>query len=138
MSCAWVATELDTRMLRKSIASTQVPLELLPLRKGEEVASELAGRALLRYVGDRNVHENHHAGPTFVTPTPYGVNDLHAYLALPGPRTLRTHVVWLDPARLTAIRGPRWCDLGSGVEYILTEGYSSEAILSPGWAVEIR
>jgi hypothetical protein len=138
MSCAWTATQLDARMLRKSVASNDVPLDLLPLRTGEEVAQELAGRALLRYVDDRNVHETGHAGPTFVTPTPYSVEDLHGYLALPGPRAMRTHVLWLDPTRLTAIRGPRWCDLGSGIEYILTKGYSSEAILSPGWAVEIR
>lgn len=138
MSCAWMATQLDSLMLRKSMAPPLSPPEYLELRDGKDVARELSGRVLLRYVDDRNVHERSHPGPTFVTPTPYGIDDLHSYLALPGPKNMRTHVVWLDPEKLSGICGPRWCDLGSGIEYVLTEGYTEDAILSPGWAVEIR
>ena len=133
-----MATHLDSLMLKKSIAPPLAPMIQLELRDGKDVAKELSGRVLLRYVGDRNVHERSHPGPTFVTPTPYSVDDLHAYLALPGPEKLRTHVVWLDPEKLKGVRGPRWCNLGSGIEYELTEGYTEEAILSPGWAVKIR
>lgn len=137
-SAAWLATELDSRMLDKRIALVGTPVGSLPVRPGSEVADELGGRLLLRYVPVQFVHEKYRDTMTFVCPTPYASEDLGSYLALPNPTLLREFVIVLDPAKLDSIAGPRWCDLGQGIEYILTSGYPQAAIVAPGWAVRIR
>ncbi|QZY30612.1 hypothetical protein [Nocardioides coralli] len=125
-------------MLLKILSAAHVPLDELPSRSGAEVATELAGRALLRYVAATGVHENSHPGPTFVTPTAYTSSELNSYLALPRPDLLRDHAIWIDPSRVDTILGPRWVHLGSGIEYVLPNGYTSDAVIEPGWAVQIR
>jgi hypothetical protein len=137
-SAAWLATELDSRMLNKGIAPVGTPVDSLPVRPGSEVAAELGGRLLLRYVPFQLVHEQYRDTMTFVCPTPYASEDLGSYLAMPNPTLLREFVIVLDPAKLDRIAGPRWCDLGQGIEYILTSGYTPDTIIAPGWAVRIR
>ena len=138
MSCAWLSTMSDARMLSMSIASNETSLDMLPVRRGESVARELAGRPLFRYVDGRHAREQRHPGPVFVTSTPYRPEDLQVYLALSGWPAVRTFVLRLDPMKLGSIRGPRWCDVGIGVEYVLLRGYEPEAVLDPDGAVEIR
>ena len=137
-SAAWLATELDSRMLDKGIAPVGTPVGSLPVRRGAEVAKELGGRPLLRYVPFQLVHERYRDTMTFVCPTPYAPEDLAGYLALPNPTLPRDFVIVLDPVQLDEVADPRWCDLGQGIEYILTSGYTSAAILAPGWAVKVR
>ena len=137
-STAWLATQLDARMLDKSVAPPGTPVASLPMRPGTEVAIELGGRPLLRYVDYNAVHETSRATSTFVCPTPYTAEDQTEYLALPRPDLTRDFVIVLDPAKIDSIAGPRWCDLGEGIEYILTAGYDETAIMAPGWAVKIR
>src|SRR5688500_10857079 len=72
--------------------SAQAP-DGLPSRPGSEIARELGGRALLRYVDYKNVHEVSRDIPTFVTPTPYSVDEVRDYLALPRPELAREYVV---------------------------------------------
>jgi hypothetical protein len=125
-------------MLQKSIQGPEVPDHRLPKRSGREVAAELAGRLLYRYVPYTGVHEKGHSGPTFVCPTPYAGGDIIEWLALPRPDLVRDYVLLLDPALIAEIQGPRWCSLGGGIEYILPNGYLEDAIIPPSWAVRVR
>ena len=136
-SAAWLATQLDAAMLDKGIAPVGTPIGHLAMRKGVDVALELAGRPLLRYVPLELAHETRDS-ETFVCPTPYSVDDLTAFLALPSPKISRDFVIVLDPAKIERIQGPRWCDLGQGIEYVLPNGYGADAIMAPGWAVPVR
>jgi hypothetical protein len=137
-SPAWLATQLDARMVAKRIAPSGTRVEDLPVRPGTKVAGELGGRPLLRYVDYAAVHENQRTTMTFVCPTPYAPADQVEYLALPRPDLVRDFVIMLDPAAITEIAGPKWCDLGQGIEYVLLNGYPPQAVLAPGWAVKIR
>lgn len=137
-SSAWLATQMDARMLDKQVASAGTPIEHLPVRSGVDVARELANRPLLRYVDYELVHEAGRTAPTFVCPTPYASTDQVEYLALPRPDLTREFVILIDAAKVTKVIGPRWCDLGSGIEYVLPDGYPEQAMMAPGWAVKIR
>src|SRR5690242_495674 len=117
---AWLATQGDEFALAKIIADARLPLTALPLRPGDEVARELGGRLLYRYLSVDQAHEpwsNQREGiVTFVTPTPYAPQDLCHWLDLPAPDKLRTHVVRLDPAKIDWIQGPQWVGLGMGLQ----------------------
>lgn len=122
----------------KGIAPVGTPVSSLPVRTGQEVAAELGGRPLLRYVPFDLVHESYRHTQTFVCPTPYSPDDMASFLALPNPALRREFVIVLDPVKIQRIVGPRWCDLGQGIEYVLTDGYDPDAIMAPGWAVSVR
>ena len=111
----------------------------LPLRSGVDVAAELRGRYLLRYALYDQVDEfaeGSHARHC-VTPTPLGTADLVAFLALPSPTGLRTHVVALDPQAIPAIKGPRWVRGGPGIEYVLPHGFPKAALAVVPWPLEV-
>lgn len=133
-----LATTLDVNMIlgRGKIHERSVPDGHLPIRSGLDVSIELGGRSLIRYVIDPS--ETYKTGPTFVCPTPYGVKDVCSFLALPNPTQKRRWVVLIDPKLVNAIQGPRYCAMGQGIEYILTDGYPSSAILHPPWAIELH
>jgi hypothetical protein len=136
MTSGWVATELDSYMLSGKIASKGTPDSALPIRAGSEVADELHGRMLVRYMID--AHEPPRTLQTFVSPTPLSTEELDRYLALPRPDIPREYLLFLDPRKISDIQGPRWCSMGQGIEYILPTGYSASAVISPGWGVRIR
>lgn len=125
-------------MLAKRIFAWNIPVDSLPVRTGVEVATELQGRPLLRYVTYEGVHEQSHTGPTFVCPTAYAPADQVNWLALPRPELVRDYVLLLDPELIPSIKGPRWVSGGGGIEYVLPDGYGPEAVIVPGWAVPIR
>ena len=137
MSAAWFATQLDFAMLQKALVTGFDPHHL-PERTGAEVAAELQGRALLRYLALDGMHERGSQREVFVTPTPYAPDDLGAYLALPRADLARTYALWLDPRMIDTIKGPRWVIGGQGIEYILPHGYPDTAIMPPGWGVKVR
>ena len=140
-SAAWLATQMDHYMLDKAIADHTVPAPRLPRKSGQDVSIELGGRQLLRYVDLYRVHEAHDGRvgvPTWVTPTPFATDDVVHYLDLPAPEKRRTHVIRLDPRLVDVIMGPQWVGLGMGIQYYLPDGYSSAAIMHPGWAHEVR
>jgi hypothetical protein len=121
-----------------SIAAETTPTANLPIRTGTEVAIELNGRALLRYVDRWSAHESGRTIETFACPTPYTPSEVMRFLAPPRPDLLRDYVLFLDPKEIVVIRGPRWCNLGGGIEYVLPDGYPETAIIGPGWAVEVE
>lgn len=138
----WLATELDRIMLgRRGPIHHPLDTKSLPNRSGDEVAEELNGRLLLRYVTDDAVREaldGRIGVPTYVTPTPYAVQDVAAYLALPMPDLARGHVILIDPSGVEQIAGPCQVAAGQGIEYLLPHGYPETAIVGPEWAVKVR
>ena len=139
----WLATVLDQEMLetirKVSIADRSTPDAALPIKTGTDVATELGGRYLLRYVLKDQVG-TFMDGSTrshWVTPTPYTSRDATAFLALPAPNRLRRFVMVLNPAEIPRILGPRWVRLGQGIEYLLPNGFPTTALVS-GWELELR
>ena len=142
MSCGHFATRLDLEMLLAqgvTVSASHVPDEDLPCKTGEEVARELAGRPLIRYLRREDVSryvfgdENRHCA----TPTPYSVEDLICFLNLPDPLSARTHCLLLDPSRIPKILGPRYIAWGGGIEYILPDGFLQEDLMYE-WALQVR
>jgi hypothetical protein len=120
------------------IADASVVESALPLKSGTEVALELSGRFLLRYLRRAEVNQyafgsgNRH----FVTPTAYAAEECAAWLRLPDPAVRRSHVLLLDASKIAEIRGPRWVEGGGGIEYILPSGFPQGALVT-GWAMEV-
>jgi len=139
-SCSAIATRLDDEMLltRQAIISpSNTPLLAMPMRTGSDVAIELGGRFLLRYLL-RKRYWQFTGGSSqlqFVTPTPYSPSEAVTWLALPNP-TLREFVLFLDPSQISVICGPRRVRLGGGLEYILPQGFPASARLV-GWPVPV-
>jgi hypothetical protein len=110
----------------------------LPVRTGAEVAVELGGRFLLRYMLRRQLGD--FAGGSmdkhFVTPTPVSARDAGSFLALPSVAERRRYVMLIDPAAIAEIQGPRWVRGGSGIEYLLPNGFPQAALLL-GWEIEV-
>lgn len=142
---SWLATLLDQEMLELkhsvSICHRLVPDTKLPRKNGQQVADELGGRYLLRYllshqVGQFTLGSNHRQ---YVAPTPYSPEETISWLALPAPRQPRTYALLLDPAGMpnTEILGPRWVRLGKGIEYILPNGFPQGAIMGH-WEIQVR
>ncbi len=111
---SWLATLLDQEMLELkrsvSICHRLMPDTQLPQKSGQQVANELGGRYLLRYllshqVGQFTVGSNHRQ---YVTPTAYSPEETISWLALPAPKQPRPYALLLDPARMpdTEILGP--------------------------------
>ena len=143
-SASWLATALDQEMLEVvrspsvAIAPRATPDSALPSKTGSDVARELGGRYLLRYVLDDQVGE-YLAGstaPHWTTPTPYSATDTVSWLALPAPTLIRRYVMMLDPARIPQLLGPRWIRFGKGIEYLLPSGFPANAVVFP-WELEI-
>ena len=137
-----LATRLDISMLEGRgvwIFPGPTPDKDLPHKTGVEVSRELGGRYLLRYVLPDQVGR-YTAGstePHWVTPTPYAPLELVPYLFLPNPNRIRTHVMLLNPVHIPTIAGPRYVNLGSGIEYLLRDGFPMQALVTP-WEMEIR
>lgn len=143
---------MDSNALLSRGATIYPPLDTrlgggdaLPVRSGRVVAEELGGRKLLRYVtaAQLGLFTNGTPYETFVTPTPYAVDDVGRWLVLPSPWRKREHVLILDPALVPFIKGPVWVAAACGIQYVLHDGFPAEAILVPGapgvrWEVEVR
>jgi hypothetical protein len=102
----------------------------MPPRPGPDIAAELGGRYLLRYLIRKQYRRvtTGSASLQFVTPTPYSPIEVISWLALPTP-TRREFVLFLDAARLSDVRGPRRVLLGGGLEYLLASGFPADAIV---------
>jgi hypothetical protein len=139
-TCSAIATRLDEEMLAQRPAivyPSHTPLLGMPTRPGSDVAAELGGRYLLRYL-IRKQYRQFTTGSTslqFVTPTPYSPTEVTSWLALPTPAR-REFVLFLDPMHLSNIRGPRRVLLGGGLEYLLASGFPATAIVV-GWPIPV-
>jgi hypothetical protein len=108
-----------------------------------DLATQLGGRYLLKYVR-RDDHRIYSApsrtarfpGVHHVTPSVICRGDLVSALNLP-PLNPPRYALLLDPARLDAL-GPRRIRGGRAVEYVLLHGFTLDAIVPPGWPVEVR
>jgi len=142
MTSAWLATLLDQEQIELCgpIASRIVDVETMPDRAGADVAQELGGRMLLRYLVPSQVTD-FVMGSTdrahWVTPTALAPDDLVPWLALFAPNVKRQHAILLDPSEIEVIRGPAWIRLGQGLEYYLPDGFPQAAILDVG-PIQVR
>ena len=141
-TCPRRATILDQEMLEVvryvRIASRVTPDAALLFKPGRDIALELGGRYLLRYMLAHQVGEYAmgSTGRHFVTPTAYSPEDMISWLYLPKPTGKRPFVMLLNPAKIPIVQGPRWVRLGNGIEYILPQGFPREAVVA-GWELEV-
>ena len=139
-TCSAIATRLDEEMLAHRpaiIYPSHTTLSAMPARPGPDIAAELGGRYLLRYL-IRKQYRQFTTGSTalqFVTPTPYSPIEVISWLALPTP-TRREFVLFLDAMHLSDVRGPRRVLLGGGLEYLLASGFPANSIVV-GWPIPV-
>lgn len=143
----WLATYLDARFLvfEQAALIHQEGTLNLPLRTGVEVARELGGRKLIRYMhaGQVGRFRQGSSDLTYTTPTPYSPEEASSWLVLPAPTLLRTHALILEPTLIPWIQGPQWVAMGSGIQYLLPQGFPAAAIIVPGahdaqWEIVVR
>ena len=142
MPSSWMATLLDQEQieLTRVIAPRPQRVEDLPDRSGIDVARELGGRLLARYLTPSQVAEFADGSTSrghWVTPTAVAPEDVVAWLALFAPLVKRQHALLLDAAVIDVIRGPAWIRLGQGVEYYLPGGFPKEALVDVG-VIQVR
>jgi hypothetical protein len=111
----------------------------LPVKTGAQVAEDLGGRLLIRYLRRTEVNAflSGNSARHWVTPTPLGSNELVTWLNLPDPLSKRCHLLLLRPEHIPEILGPRWVEGGLGIEYILPNGFPRAALVF-GWALEVK
>lgn len=140
MGCPRLATSLDQEMLEVArdvqIAPAFTSDEDLSdhwRKTGVRVAEELGGRYLIRYsTTDKNdEYKDARAGRFYTTPTPYSSKDTIDWLCLPHAGFARTYFSLFDPSKIHVILGPRWIRLGDGIEYVLSEGFEEDALVTP-------
>lgn len=139
---ARLATILDQEMLEGrgvEIASRVTPDARLPKKSGEEVFAELGGRFLVRYLLKEALQTATQGTTkvTYVTPTPYSPTDAVELLMLPAEDRQREHAMLLDPRKISEVLGPRWVQGGFGIEYLLPQGYTQEAIALRPWSLRM-
>lgn len=114
MPSSRIATLLDWNFLefeRKVRIAASLDIDPdVEVRPGTDIAEELAGRKLLRYLTPEQVglFLDGTDRSTYVTPTPYAPEETISWLFLTSPRVPRTHVLLLDPAKIPLIQGPMW------------------------------
>jgi len=140
MGASHLATILDQEMLERiaPIAPRDTRDAALPLRRGLDVADELGGRLLVRYMLARQLGQ-FGGGSTvrhWVTPTPISPSVVCSFLALPAPNEPRPFAMLIDPAAVAEIQGPRWVRGGAGIEYLLPIGFPASA-LPLGWELNV-
>jgi hypothetical protein len=119
----------------------------LPARKGPDIAKELGGRWLVRYLTakqqQRMAQEPYlqYSGEPdqkiYVTPTPLPPRLAIRVLALPNAAVPRTFRVLIDPSKVRLVLGPRWVRGGTGIEYVLPRGYGPSALVAPRWPLPV-
>lgn len=139
-----LAVQLDIAMLQNQgvdIASEDTPDDDVPYCNP---ADHLGHRLLIKYVRADEADKfnkltgvSHFSGRHYLTPTPIACRDLMRVLALP-PTKRPQWALLLRPDRLTSVRGPRRIKHGFGVEYILEDGFSSDAMDDPPWVCEYK
>jgi hypothetical protein len=149
-----LATVLDAEMLRQKGVNIFAPgTSLVQMQTSPHqpvnISSHLGERYLLRYLLPHQVGTLLNGTPRrqYVTPTPYAPEETGSWLALPSPNQPRPYVLLLDPTQLRDVYGPRWVQMGGGIEYILAQGFRPGAIVNmspdpsttpPRWELEVK
>lgn len=136
MGASRLAKILDQEMIERSgtkIASALTPDGALPIRPGADVAAELGGRFLIRYMVKKQLGSfiSGSADLHFVTPTPLSPDAVRPFLALPAIAVPRRWAMLIDPLHVAEIQGPRWIRGGDGIEYLLPNGFPPAALPLP-------
>jgi hypothetical protein len=143
MSGSDLAVLLDEEMLRaKSVIVSDAGVPDASLPKCVDLADQVGGRHLIKYLreGDHRRYAGAPAGSYFggihyVTPTPLRRRELVRVLNLPTGLPAPRYALLLDPLHLDAW-GPRRIRSGRGIEYLLLNGFSADAI-SGSWPIEV-
>ena len=141
---AQLALMLDEEMLRLhavAVSGSHVPIHALPM--APNLASQLCNRYLIKYVRkDERVRYSPplsgittYTGIHYVTITAICSDELVSMLGLP-PLPPPKYALILNPAQVTA-HGPRRVPGGRGIEYVLLNGFPSNAVID-GWPRELR
>jgi hypothetical protein len=139
---SWIATMLDQEQIERSnsIAARPQSVEMMPDRSGTDVAQELGGRLLVRYLVPAQTAEFTNGSTDrdhWVTPTAIAPENVISWLALYAPRVKREHALILDPVEIEVVRGPGWIRFGQGIEYYLPAGFPKAAVVDVG-VVQVR
>lgn len=142
MPSSWMATLLDQEQIEatSTIVSRGESIEFMPGRPGTDVATELGGRLLIRYLTASQVSEFNDGSTDrghWVTTTAISPEDVVFWLALFSPLVPRQHALLLDPSQISEIRGPAWIRVGAGIEYFLPHGFAKAAIVDVG-VIQVR
>lgn len=132
-----ISTLIQGGYLHLSIAPANTQQGQLGEKTGREVAAELAGRYLLRYLLPTQVGKFTQGthDPTYLTPTPLAPEETVPWLNLPSSQNPRPFVLLIDPARIPdgyPVLGPRWVYLGGGIEYFLPSGFPRDSVVDVG------
>lgn len=151
MGSVHLAVTLDLEMLWRNGAVLHDALaraEDMPDLTPAQLATQLGGRPLLRYLLAHQAEEARtgRAGVVYATPTPMDPLEVAPANATPAVDRTRPFVLLLDPLLLAGVRGPRRVRQGFGIEYILTRGFSPDAVVPVSndfgcvgrWALAVR
>ena len=138
-----LAITLDTEMLgRNGVVPSSPWVADVDLPLCTDLSVQLGGRFLLKYIrrADRSRYSilsgiNNFPGVHFLTPTAICRDALVSTLCLPLLKVPSFALV-LDPMKLEA-HGPRFIRSGVGIEYVLLKGFPADAIVKPGWGIEV-
>jgi hypothetical protein len=140
-----MTAHLDVQMLLSR--SVKIHDEITPddaLPECFDLDQQLGGRLLIKYVRSDSVSYfsklsgvANFPGVHYATPSPIAARDLQSALNLP-PLRLPQYALLLAPERLSKVVGPRRISGGIGVEYLLLDGFSVDAIVPPGWSMEYK
>lgn len=144
-SVSRLAVHLDTQMLLLNgvkISDETTRDEDLPAC--DDPVNQFHGRLLIKYLRKESYQYysslsgvDFFPGRHFLTPSPVAKKDLVPALNLP-PLDRPVYALLLDPVRLDNLVGPRRIAGGYGIEYLLLDGFGSDAIAYPQWAQEYK
>ncbi len=101
------------------------------LPPAHNLVQQLGGRYLLCCIREAQLGDLL-KGPNdrrWASPTPYSPDEVFTHLAPLFQAERRDFFIMLAPSRLTNVSGPRWVKDGFGIEYILNDGFTPEAIV---------
>jgi hypothetical protein len=141
-----LSVSLDEEMLTRNgvtVSHPATPDAALPACA--DLPDQIKGRFLIKYLrsGDHSRYSSlsgitHYPGKHYLTPTVLCTETVVSTLNLPTNLATPRYALVLDPEKLDA-HGPRRVRGGGGaVEYLLLDGFPADAILAPGWPVEVR
>ena len=143
---AQLAVSLDEEMLMRNgvdVFAANTGDNELPLCV--DLADQIRGRFLIKYVRWKdhrrysvNSGITHFRGKHYLTPTVLCTDTVVSTLNLPTHLPVPKYALILDPEKIVA-HGPRKIRGGSGaVEYLVLNGFDTDAIVPPQWPREIK
>lgn len=142
-TAADIAQILDEEMLGEhGVTILGSPVPTTSLSKCTNLANEVGDRLLIKYIREgEHLRYNPSApfrmlGPQYVTLTPFDRDEAASRLNMPSFLSGPMYLVLLEPSKVEAW-GPKRVRGGTGIEYVLVNGFDSSAIVPPGWPIRV-